>query len=472
MTHDQQRKLAAILAADIAGYSALMGADDEGTVRDLKGHQSVVLPMIGEFGGRIIDTAGDGILAEFASVLKAVNCAVAVQKTMAGRNATVAPTRRMQFRIGINLGDIVYDETRVYGDGVNIAARLESIAEPGGICVSDKVYQEMRGKIDVPSRDLGPRTLKNISEPARVYCIDVIGLPGPLTALDSAPKELAPGLPDKPSIDSERRPITILHCRVGGLMSLSTRVEPEDLGDALAAYHGCIRDIVGRHKGHVAKSGGDEVQAYFGYLQADEDDAERAVQAGLAIAAAVDALKVKVLPERLQVSVGIATGLVVVSGDIAAPTVGETPFLASSLLAITPPGKVVISAGTRRLIGKLFDCRRIESGAGRGIRGFAAGRCRKPFRSARPVGQRVACRTRRGTRPADKTVGADPARIGPRRSRGGRAGHRQVATRAGPARSHRTGTDADCVSLLAASSGQRAASSHRAAHTRERNRAR
>ena len=183
MTHDQQRKLAAILAADIAGYSALMGADDEGTVRDLKGHQSVVLPMIGEFGGRIIDTAGDGILAEFASVLKAVNCAVAVQKTMAGRNAAVAPTRRMQFRIGINLGDVVYDEMRVYGDGVNIAARLESIAEPGGICVSDKVYQEMRGKIDVPSRDLGPHTLKNIPEPVRVYCIDVIGVPGPSAAL-------------------------------------------------------------------------------------------------------------------------------------------------------------------------------------------------------------------------------------------------------------------------------------------------
>ena len=200
MTHDQQRKLAAILAADIAGYSALMGADDEGTVRDLKGHQSVVLPMIGEFGGRIIDTAGDGILAEFASVLKAVNCAVAVQKTMAGRNATVAPTRRMQFRIGINLGDIIYDEARVYGDGVNIAARLESIAEPGGICVSDKVYQEMRGKIDVPLRDLGLRTLKNISEPTRVYSIDVIGVPEPPTALYSAPKELGLALPDKPSI--------------------------------------------------------------------------------------------------------------------------------------------------------------------------------------------------------------------------------------------------------------------------------
>ena len=164
---------------------------------------------------------------------------------------------------------------------------------------------------------------------------------------------------------SERRPITILHCRVGGLMSLSARLEPEDLGDAISAYHGCIRDIVGRHKGYVAKAGDDEVQAYFGYLQADEDDAERAVQAGLAIAAAVGELRSQVLVEKLQASVSIATGLVVVGeaqgGDIAALTVGETPFLASSLLAFTPPGKVVISAGTRRLIGKLFDCRRIDS---------------------------------------------------------------------------------------------------------------
>jgi len=147
-----ERRLAAILAADIAGYSALMGADEARTVRDLKGHQAVVLPMIGEFAGRIIDTAGDGILAEFASVVNAVKCALAIQGTMAERNAAIEPPRRMQFRVGINIGDVVFDDVRIYGDGINVAARLENIAEPGGICISGKVYEEINGRIELASR--------------------------------------------------------------------------------------------------------------------------------------------------------------------------------------------------------------------------------------------------------------------------------------------------------------------------------
>src|SRR5919108_2368129 len=117
MAESQSRRLAAILAADIAGYSALMGEDEARTVRDLKGHQAVVLPMVGAFAGRIIDTAGDGILAEFASVVNAVNCAVAIQTKMAERNAAVEAERRMQFRVGINSGDVIYDQSRSYGDG-------------------------------------------------------------------------------------------------------------------------------------------------------------------------------------------------------------------------------------------------------------------------------------------------------------------------------------------------------------------
>src|SRR5438128_1822400 len=140
MPEPQSRRLAAILAADIAGYSTLMGADEARTVRDLKAHQAVVLPLISQFSGRVIDTAGDGILAEFASVVNAVECAVAIQKTMAERNAPVQEERQMRFRIGVNLGDVIYDEARIYGDGVNIAARLEGIAEPGGICLAGKVY--------------------------------------------------------------------------------------------------------------------------------------------------------------------------------------------------------------------------------------------------------------------------------------------------------------------------------------------
>src|SRR5262245_18170304 len=130
------RRLAAILAADIAGYSALMGADEAGTVRDLKAHQAVVLPMIVEHGGRIIDTAGDGILAEFSSVVNAAECAVAIQRMMAERNAGLEEARRMRFRIGINQGDVIFDDKRVYGDGVNVAASIDRIAETGGIGIT------------------------------------------------------------------------------------------------------------------------------------------------------------------------------------------------------------------------------------------------------------------------------------------------------------------------------------------------
>src|SRR5215471_5899795 len=166
------RKLAAILAADIAGYSALMGADDA-TVRDLKAHQAVILPLVGKHGGRIIDTAGDGILAEFASVVNAVECAVAIQTRMAERNAAIEPERRMQFRVGINIGDVVYDEARIYGDGINVAARLEGIAEPGGICISSKVYEEVSGRIDLAFQDIGEQQLKNIARPVKVYRVQL-----------------------------------------------------------------------------------------------------------------------------------------------------------------------------------------------------------------------------------------------------------------------------------------------------------
>src|ERR1700732_5601613 len=187
-----ERRLSAILAADIAGYSALMSADEARTVRDLKGHQAVVLPMVGEFGGRIIDTAGDGILAEFPSVVNAVKCAVAIQSKMAERNATLEPERRMQFRVGINIGDVVYDETRIYGDGINVAARLEGIAEAGGICISSKVYEEINGRVDLAYEDIGEQQLKKIARRVGAYHVRPDRI-GPTSAT-------APALPEKPSI--------------------------------------------------------------------------------------------------------------------------------------------------------------------------------------------------------------------------------------------------------------------------------
>src|SRR5215475_1150825 len=189
------RRLAAILAADIAGYSALMGADEADTVRSLKEHQAVVLPMIKEHGGRVIDTAGDGILAEFGSVVNAAECAVAIQRTMAQRNADVEEARRMRFRIGINQGDVVFDDSRVYGDGVNVAARLEGLAEPGGICISRKVYEEVAGKMQLAFVDLGEQQLKNIAQPVRVYRVS-----GEQLAVPRVNERPALALPDKPSI--------------------------------------------------------------------------------------------------------------------------------------------------------------------------------------------------------------------------------------------------------------------------------
>ena len=166
-----QRRLAAILAADIAGYSRLMGDDEEATVRDLKGHQAVVLPLIGRHGGRIIDTAGDGILAEFPSVIGAAECAIELQTIMAARNAEVPEPRRMLFRIGINLGDVIHDDTRIYGDGINVAARLEGIAEPGGICISRQVFDQVNRVIKAEFQALGPRVFKNIVQPVDVFAV-------------------------------------------------------------------------------------------------------------------------------------------------------------------------------------------------------------------------------------------------------------------------------------------------------------
>ena len=169
--HADERRLAAILAADVAGYSRLMGRNEEETVRDLEAHQAVILPLIAKHGGSIINIAGDGIVAQFPSAVRAVECAVAIQKIMAERNFDVPADRRMLLRIGVNLGDIIHDGTRTYGDGINVAARLEPLAEPGGICISAPVREAIFGKLGLPLRDIGEKSLKNIARPVHIYQI-------------------------------------------------------------------------------------------------------------------------------------------------------------------------------------------------------------------------------------------------------------------------------------------------------------
>ena len=170
------RRLAAILAADTAGYSRLMGADEEGTLAALKAiRRELADPKIEEHRGRIVKTTGDGLLVEFSSVVDAVRCAVAIQRAMAERNADVPIKRRLEFRIGINLGDVILDEGDIYGDGVNVAARLEALADPGGICVSLVVRDQVQDRLDVAFEDRGEQRVKNIARPVHVFRIPIAG---------------------------------------------------------------------------------------------------------------------------------------------------------------------------------------------------------------------------------------------------------------------------------------------------------
>src|SRR6266478_5931409 len=165
------RRLAAIVAADVAGYSRLMGLDEVGTARTLREHRKVTDALVAKHGGRLVKSTGDGVLLEFPSEVDAVECAVAMQTVMAERNQGVPTDRRMEFRIGINLGDILIEGEDILGDGVNVAARLEGIAEPGGICVSSSAYEQVREKVPVEFTDTGEQTLKNIARPIRAYVV-------------------------------------------------------------------------------------------------------------------------------------------------------------------------------------------------------------------------------------------------------------------------------------------------------------
>lgn len=171
-----KRKLTAILSADVVGYSRLMGEDDDATVRTLSGHRKMMSSLIEQHVGRVVDSPGDNMLAEFSSVLQAVNCAVDIQRELAERNAELPENRRMVYRIGINLGDVIVEDERIYGDGVNIAARLESLAEPGGICISGFVYNQVKNRLKLEYEYLGEKSVKNIRESVPVY--RVLSFPG------------------------------------------------------------------------------------------------------------------------------------------------------------------------------------------------------------------------------------------------------------------------------------------------------
>ena len=193
------RRLAAILAADVAGYSRLMGADEEGTLAALKGHRRELIdPLIAQHQGRLVKTTGDGVLIEFASIVDAVRCAVVIQQGMADRNANVDESQRIRFRVGINVGDVIVEDDDIFGDGVNVAARLEALAEPGEICVSATVREHVGQKLPIGLVDLGEHGVKNIARPVHVYRIEA--RVEPKNAVRGEPAQALLALPDRPSI--------------------------------------------------------------------------------------------------------------------------------------------------------------------------------------------------------------------------------------------------------------------------------
>jgi adenylate cyclase len=219
MKQPVERRLAAILAADVAGYSRLMGADEEGTHERLRAlFREVVNPKIKEHHGRVVKNTGDGILVEFASVVNAVRCAVAMQQGMAERNTPVSAENRIAFRIGIHQGDIIVEDGDIFGDGVNVAARLEALAEPGGICVSARVQEDVTGRLDLAFEDLSEQQVKNIARPVRVYRVRETNAENPPVAL----VQPALLLPDKPSV------------AVLPFTNMSTEPEQEFFADGIA----------------------------------------------------------------------------------------------------------------------------------------------------------------------------------------------------------------------------------------------
>jgi adenylate cyclase len=193
----QTRRLAAILAADVAGYSRLIGTDEGGTLQTFKTIRAELFePTIAAHNGRLVKTTGDGFLVEFSSVVDALHCAIQLQAHMAGRNAAVPADKRLDFRIGINVGDIVVEDGDIFGDAVNVAVRLEGVAEPGGICVSARVQEDAAGKLNLCFDDMGEQQLKNIARPVRVYRVRDVAT----AKAQSAPELPALPLPDKPSI--------------------------------------------------------------------------------------------------------------------------------------------------------------------------------------------------------------------------------------------------------------------------------
>src|SRR5689334_4540489 len=217
-----QRKLAAIFSTDVAGYSRLMGEDEEATIRTLTVYRAVISSLIQQHRGRVVDSPGDNLLAEFASVVDAVRCAVEIQQALKVKNEELPEHRQMRFRIGINLGDVIVEGERLYGDGVNIAARLESLATPGGICISGTVYDQVETKLALTYEDLGEQAVKNIAKPVRVYRVVTEEVEDAATPkAENSARQISQVTSHKSQVEDKENVVRRVWLVVAGLLSLA-----------------------------------------------------------------------------------------------------------------------------------------------------------------------------------------------------------------------------------------------------------
>ncbi len=315
-----ERRLAAILAADVAGSCRLIGIDEEGTLAQLKALRKTLFdPKIAEHRGRVVKNTGDGALVEFASVVDAVRCADEIQRSMAEQNIDVPQNKRIEFRIGIHVGDIIIEENDIFGDGVNIAVRLEGIAETGGVNISDDAYRQIRGKIDIDYDDMGPQALKNIAEPMRVWRIRI----------NSAARSVAPR-----TYRMTRRLAAILVADVASYTRLVNANERDALERLGALRYEIIEPNITQHAGRLFRVNGDAFLAEF-------PSAVQAVACAIAIQAETEQAAAALDDNiRMRLRVGVHLGEVMVEGEGLA---GDSVYIAARIESITAPGGISIS---------------------------------------------------------------------------------------------------------------------------------
>jgi len=315
-----ERRLAAILAADVAGSCRLIGIDEEGTLAQLKALRKTLFdPKTAEHHGRVVKNTGDGALVEFASVVDAVRCVDEIQRSMAEQNIDVPQNKRIEFRIGIHVGDIIIEENDIFGDGVNIAVRLEGIAETGGVNISDDAYRQIRGKIDIDYDEMGPQLLKNIAEPMRVWRIRI----------NSAARSVAPR-----ASRMTRRLAAILVADVASYTRLVNANETDALERLGALRYEIIEPNITQHAGRLFRVNGDAFLAEF-------PSAVQAVACAIAIQAETEQAAAALDDNiKMRLRIGVHVGEVIVEGEDLA---GDSVYVAARIESITVPGGISIS---------------------------------------------------------------------------------------------------------------------------------